>query len=50
LEVFDDEAALIEFVGPDGRTLDALFVQLDNLDVVESAGSQHDADAGRLAG
>jgi hypothetical protein len=50
LETFDDQAALIELVGPDGRCLDMLTVPLDDLELVQRPGSLRGSDPDRLAG
>lgn len=50
LETFDDTAALIELVGPDGRSLDMLTVPLDDLELVQLPGSPQGSDPDRLAG
>lgn len=50
LETFDDQAALIELVGPDGRCLDVLTVPFDDLELVQRPGSSRGSDPDRLAG
>lgn len=50
VEVFGDEAALVEMVGPDGRTLDMLTVPLGDLTVVRPRGSSRGSATDRLAG
>lgn len=50
VELFDDAAALVEFVGPDGRTLDMLTVPLDALTVVRRPGSSRGSTTDRLSG
>lgn len=49
VELFDDEAALVEFVGPDGATLDMLTVPLDDLALLLRPGSARGSGPGRLA-
>ena len=50
LETFDEEAALVEFVGPDGATLDMLTVPLDDLEPVRPSATPHGPGPDRLAG
>ena len=50
LETFDDQAALIELVGLDGRCLDVLTVPFDDLELVQGPGSSRGSDPDRLAG
>lgn len=50
LETFAGEAALIELVGPDGRSQDMLTVPLDDLELVQRGNSPHGSDPDRLAG
>lgn len=50
VETFDDEAALVELVGPDGATLDMLTVALDDLALLPRPGSARGSGSDRLAG
>jgi hypothetical protein len=50
LETFDEEAALVELVGPDGATLDMLTVPLDDLEPVRPSATPHGSGPARLAG
>ena len=49
-QIFGETAALVELVGPDGRTLDMLTVPLDELTLIRRPGSARGRSAGRLAG
>jgi hypothetical protein len=50
LESLADDAALVELVGPDGRSLDMLTVPFDELDLVQHPHSPTAPDPDRLAG
>jgi hypothetical protein len=50
VETFGDQAALVELVGPDGRTLDMLTVPLGDLVLVRRPGSARGSGPDRLAG
>jgi len=50
LETFDEEAALVELVGPDGATLDMLTVPLGDLEPGRPTATPHGPGPARLAG
>ncbi|MGH3500384.1 MAG: DUF4926 domain-containing protein [Nocardioidaceae bacterium] len=50
VEVFDEEAALVELVGPDGCTVEMLTVPLHDLTVVRRPGSSRGSATERVAG
>lgn len=49
VETFDDTTALVELVGPDGRTVDMLTVPVDDLTLIRRPGSTRGTTSGRLA-
>lgn len=50
LESLADNAALVELVGPDGRSLDMVTIPFDELDLVQHARSPTAPGPDRLAG
>lgn len=49
VDTFDDRAALVELVGPDGATVDMLTVALDDLTLLPRPGSTRGSGTGLLA-
>jgi hypothetical protein len=50
LETLNDRAALVELVGPDGRSLDVFTVLLADLELVRRTGSHDGPEPDRPAG